>query len=102
MMQLRLSNSSSRTKTHVVRALALPAAAFLSLTTDSTLASDNKVAFVHDGKAGFVVSQMEYALGKDAEESGACPEGMTEGMRRDGGFPGYGGAGANSARTGQR
>ncbi|MET0270082.1 MAG: hypothetical protein ABW173_06600 [Sphingomonas sp.] len=34
-----------------------------------------------DGEAGFVVSEIAYALGPDAKESGACPTGMTAGMR---------------------
>ncbi len=51
--------------------------------------------FVFDGKAGFVVSHIEYALSHDAEETGACPDGMSlnieeiykmtpEGQRREG------------------
>ncbi len=40
--------------------------------------------FVHNGEAGFVVSHIEYALSKDAEETGACPEGMTQGYRNNG------------------
>lgn len=32
-----------------------------------------------DGAAGFVVSRFGYALSRDAEETGACPDGMTEG-----------------------
>ncbi|MGI9294018.1 MAG: hypothetical protein ACR2PS_08550 [Pseudomonadales bacterium] len=35
--------------------------------------------FFQNGEAGFVVSHIEYALGEDAENSGACPEGMTVG-----------------------
>jgi hypothetical protein len=48
-----------------------------------------------DGKAGFVVSHIAYALSKDAGETGACPDGMSlgpaqiyaatsEGKRHDG------------------
>lgn len=33
--------------------------------------------FVRDGRAGFVVSHIAYALGPDAEEAGTCPRGMT-------------------------
>jgi hypothetical protein len=36
-------------------------------------------AFVQDGKAGFVVSHVEYALSRDAKDTGACPAGMTQG-----------------------
>jgi hypothetical protein len=32
-----------------------------------------------NGEAGFIVSHIAYALGKDANETGACPDGMTEG-----------------------
>ena len=52
--------------------------------------------FVQDGKAGFVVSHIEYALARDAKDTGACPDGMTQGVRRAG-AP-YGG----SASGGQR
>jgi hypothetical protein len=38
-------------------------------------------AFVHDGQAGFVVSHFQYALGKDAKDTGACPNGMTKGIQ---------------------
>ena len=51
--------------------------------------------FVIEGEAGFVVSHIEYALSHDAEETGACPDGMSlnieeiyrmtpEGMQREG------------------
>lgn len=36
-------------------------------------------SFVQKGTAGFVVTQFSYALAPDAQESGACPEGMTLG-----------------------
>jgi hypothetical protein len=42
-------------------------------------------------------SEMQYALGQDATENGACPDGLSEGMRRDG-MPGYG---ANTAAGGR-
>jgi hypothetical protein len=32
-----------------------------------------------NGEAGFIVSHIAYALSKDANETGACPDGMTEG-----------------------
>ena len=35
--------------------------------------------FVLDGEAGFVVAGIRYALSRDASETGACPDGMTEG-----------------------
>jgi hypothetical protein len=33
--------------------------------------------FVQNGKAGFVVTGIRYALGDDAEKTGACPRGMS-------------------------
>jgi hypothetical protein len=33
--------------------------------------------FVQDGQAGFVVTDIRYALGDDAEKTGACPRGMS-------------------------
>jgi len=67
--------------------------------TATTLSTASPPGFVQNGKAGFVVSEIKYALSQDAAETGACPDGMTEGMRRQGG-PGYGAAGAPGA--GQR
>lgn len=37
-----------------------------------------------DGEAGFVVSSIRYALSHDASETGACPQGMTEGYANKG------------------
>jgi hypothetical protein len=37
-------------------------------------------SFVQEGRAGFVVADISYALSKDAEETGACPDGMTTGL----------------------
>lgn len=34
-----------------------------------------------NGEAGFVVTEIAYALGPDAKDSGACPAGMTAGVR---------------------
>ena len=34
-----------------------------------------------NGEAGFVVTEIAYALGSDAKDSGACPAGMTAGVR---------------------
>ncbi|MEO6717711.1 MAG: hypothetical protein ABIM50_10765 [Novosphingobium sp.] len=34
-----------------------------------------------NGEAGFVVTEISYVLGSDAKESGACPAGMTAGVR---------------------
>jgi hypothetical protein len=100
MLQLRPGNRSLREKKYSKYALALGGLVALA-STDIALTSESSAPFVRDGKAGFVVSHMEYALGKDAGESGACPEGMTEGMRRDG-LAGYVGPGGNAARSEQR
>lgn len=35
-------------------------------------------SFVRDGEAGFVVTHFSYALGPDADETGACPNGMSK------------------------
>jgi len=34
--------------------------------------------FGADGKAGFVVTLFEYALSRDASQTGACPTGLDE------------------------
>ncbi len=52
------------------------ALATLSLAACGALAQPE---WVQDGSAGFVVSSIRYALAEDAEENGACPEGMTTG-----------------------
>jgi hypothetical protein len=70
----------------------------LCVLAGTTLADGSKASFVQDGKAGFVVAHIEYALSLDAKDTGVCPDGMTQGMRRDG-FPGYGGG---SGGGGQR
>jgi hypothetical protein len=62
----------------------------------STVATSAPPSFIQDGKAGFVVSEIQYALGQDATENGACPDGLSEGMRRDG-MPNYGGGSAGAA-----
>lgn len=36
---------------------------------------------VRKGEAGFVVTEIAYALGPDAKDSGACPAGLTSGVR---------------------
>ena len=42
---------------------------------------EGQESFLQDGKAGFVVSQIEYAMSHDAGETGACPNGMSLSMR---------------------
>ncbi len=34
--------------------------------------------FLQDGKAGFVISDIKYALAEDADKTGACPRGMSK------------------------
>lgn len=42
---------------------------------------DLQKEIVRNGKVGFVVTEFAYALGPDAKDSGACPAGMTGGVR---------------------
>jgi hypothetical protein len=42
------------------------------------MATHAEPRFVQGGTAGFVVSDIKYALGPDASETGACPDGMTK------------------------
>jgi hypothetical protein len=65
--------------------------------TGAMFAHAEPPSFVQNGTAGFVVADMKYALGKDADESGACPDGMTEGMVRNGAVVGYGATNTGAA-----
>ncbi|WP_324319375.1 hypothetical protein [Povalibacter sp.] len=49
----------------------MPAALFLSFATRAD------APFIENGRAGFVVSDIKYALADDAEKTGACPQGMS-------------------------
>lgn len=51
----------------------------LSALGSTVPANADQPAFVQNGSAGFVVSHIEYALSKDAKDTGACPNGMTQG-----------------------
>jgi hypothetical protein len=42
-------------------------------------AADAPGSAFQNGEAGFIVSHIAYALSKDAKETGACPDGMTQG-----------------------
>jgi hypothetical protein len=42
-------------------------------------AADVPTNVFQNGEAGFIVSHIAYALSKDANETGACPDGMTQG-----------------------
>ena len=68
----------------------------------ASLAHAEQPTFIQNGKAGFVVTEIQYALAEDADKNGACPDGMTEGIQRNGGDPLYGAFGANAAGAGQR
>lgn len=54
--------------------------ALVSLLSISTTASAQENMF-EGGHGAFVVSHIEYALGKDAADTGACPNGMSEGYK---------------------
>jgi hypothetical protein len=43
----------------------------------ATAPAQAQAPFVHKGEAGFVVTDIRYALGDDAEKTGACPNGMS-------------------------
>ena len=43
------------------------------------VAAGAEASFVHNREAGFVVAYIEYGLSKAAKETGACPNGMTQG-----------------------
>lgn len=60
----------------------------------TTLAADPP-SFVQDGKAGFVVAHIEYALSQDAKDTGVCPDGMTKGVNPE--PSGYGGPASGAA-----
>jgi hypothetical protein len=57
----------------------------------ATPAADVQTSVSPAGQAGFVVSHIAYALSKDASETGACPEGMTQGYGTSSGFNDIGG-----------
>ena len=94
-------NGALRSREYGTAGLALAGFALYAL-GGVTLAVAEQPSFVQDGKAGFVVSEIQYALSLDAEQTSACPDGMTQGMRRDGatGYgPGAAGAGQRPAGT---
>jgi hypothetical protein len=53
-------------------------------------AADSPPNAVPNAQTGFVVSHIAYALSKDASETGACPDGMTEGYGKTSGYNGIG------------
>ncbi len=58
-------------------AIALAAALAFGL-SPSERATAKSGSFVRDGEAGFIVTRFAYALGPDAEKTGACPAGMSK------------------------
>jgi hypothetical protein len=59
--------------------ISLALSAFTIAMPCGNLLAATQAAFVQQGTAGFVVSHIEYALSKDAKDTGACPAGMTKG-----------------------
>jgi len=59
---------------------AVSALALLVLPGAATSAG-SEVAWIKDGKVGFVVTDFGFALSKDADQTGACPDGWTLGNR---------------------
>jgi len=53
-------------------------------------AADSGANALPSGQVSFVVSHIKYALSKDASETGACPDGMTEGYGKTSGYNGIG------------
>ncbi len=53
------------------------AAIFSAVLSLSALSSAHAASFVRDGSAGFVVSDIKYALGGDTPGSDLCPDGMS-------------------------
>jgi hypothetical protein len=71
----------------VIRSVsAAVAAAMAILAAGVTGAAGLNANGFQDGNAGFVVSHFAYALSKDANETGACPDGMTKGYGKGSGF----------------
>jgi hypothetical protein len=62
-----------------MRSKVLAAGLMACALSGAALAADAQTSVFQDGKAGFIVSHIAYALGRDANESGGCPDGMTKG-----------------------
>jgi hypothetical protein len=60
--------------------LTLAGMALVALVAPST-AAENPAMWIQDGKVGFVVTDFGFALSKDADQTGACPDGWTLGNR---------------------
>jgi hypothetical protein len=64
--------------------VALLGGAALVALSGATLAAEAQNNVFQDGKAGFVVSDIGYALSKDEQETGACPDGLSVGYKNFG------------------
>lgn len=74
----------------VTRVAAMRGALALIALSGAALAADSPANGPQNGQFGFVVSHIKYALGKDASDTGACPDGMTQGYGKTSGFNGIG------------
>jgi hypothetical protein len=83
--------------TRCVPAALLRSAPALCALLSSPVAIADPPSFVQDGKAGFVVAHIEYALSHDADKTGACPDGMTKGVEDTAGGAAAGARGAGAA-----
>jgi hypothetical protein len=70
----------------------LGTAALLFALDGAAQAADSEINAPQNGEVGFVVSHIKYALAKDANETGACPDGMTKGYGSAGNFTDIGAA----------
>src|SRR5688500_14900083 len=59
----------------IARSVATTLAVATSLTMSPLLVAD--APFMSNGTDGFVVADIKYALAEDAENTGACPKGMS-------------------------
>jgi hypothetical protein len=61
------------------RAGGIAAVALSAVAAGAASGADAPSNVFQNGEAGFIVSHIAYALSKDANETGACPDGMTQG-----------------------
>ncbi len=71
---------------YLAGATSVAAIALLGMTGSPITAAEPVDNAFQNGEAGFIVSYIAYALGKDASETGACPDGMTQGYGKGSGF----------------
>src|ERR1700743_3330092 len=80
---------------YLIGATCLATIALLGVAGSTVSAADPVDNVFQNGEAGFIVSYIAYALGKDANETGACPDGMTQGYGKGSGFNEIGNAFVN-------